>query len=107
MGVVALRPYDVLKFVFGEQKDFAKGLGPNVAIAHLGNEQALLGKSIKGLQLALDDGLATIHTANRPQYLHFATSNENAALDALPGLEDVVVWRIDVEIVFSALGQGI
>ena len=112
VSIVALARNNVLEIICGKQKYLAKGLGSDVSIAYPGNEQALLGKSIKGLQLPLDDGFATtIHSsfaaANGPEYLHLTAGNEKGALDALSGLEDVVVGRVDVEIVLGTLGQSI
>jgi len=49
VSIVTLRRNYVLEFIRGEQEHFTKSLGSNVVIANLGNEQAFLGKSIKGL----------------------------------------------------------
>ena len=111
VSIVALARNNVLEICCGEEKHFTKGLGSNVSIAYPGNEQALLGKSIKGLQLPFDDGfVSTICfgvVTNGSEYLHLSTRNEKGALDALSGLKDVVVGRVDVEIVLGTLGQSI
>ena len=81
VSIVALARNNVLEINCGEQNHLTKGLGSDISIACPGNEQALLAKSIKGLQLPLGDGFSTTSSfaelpPDAPQFLQLATGCE-------------------------------